>query len=333
MNPSALKDFLKLAIQHRKSVLVKARPGVGKSDIVTQTAAEEQTDLVISHPVVSDPTDYKGLPTAANGLADFLPYGDLRKIMNATKPTVYFLDDLGQATPAVQAACMQLLLAREINGKKVSDFVTFIAATNRKEDKAAVSGLLEPVKSRFKSIVDLDVSTDDWVRWALNIGNMPTQLIAFIRFRPNILNEFVPTKDIVNTPSPRTVAAVGEWQNCGLPPSMYFEVFKGAAGEGFATEYTAFLNIWNDLPSIDKILTSPDMVDMPKEPAVLYAVGGALASRVNDVNAPNAFAYIKRMPTENGIACIKDMLLKNKGIDQTRAYIDWASVNGNILFS
>ena len=58
MNPSALKELLKLAIQHRKSVLIKARPGVGKSDIVAQTCAELGVDLIISHPVVSDPTDY-----------------------------------------------------------------------------------------------------------------------------------------------------------------------------------------------------------------------------------------------------------------------------------
>ncbi len=43
---------------------------------------------------------------------------------------VCLLDDLGQAPPAVQAAAMQLLLARRVNGHAVSDHVTFLAATN-----------------------------------------------------------------------------------------------------------------------------------------------------------------------------------------------------------
>ena len=66
-----------------------------------------------------------------------------------------FLDDLGQAPMSVQAAAMQLILARRINGFKISDKVIFMAATNRREDKAGVTGILEPVKSRFAWIVEL----------------------------------------------------------------------------------------------------------------------------------------------------------------------------------
>ena len=58
-------------------------------------------------------------------MAYFLPYGELHEILHAQEETIFFLDDLGQATPAVQAACMQLILARRINGHIVSDKVTF----------------------------------------------------------------------------------------------------------------------------------------------------------------------------------------------------------------
>jgi len=50
---------------------------------------------------------------------------------------------------------MQLILGRCINGHKVSDHVTFLAATNKKSDRAGVSGILEPVNSRFAAIVEL----------------------------------------------------------------------------------------------------------------------------------------------------------------------------------
>lgn len=333
MKPSQLNAFLKHAIKERFPVLIKAKPGVGKSDIVEQTCKEMGVDLIISHPVVSDPTDYKGLPYAVNGEANFLPYGDLRRLITAQVPTAYFIDDIGQAPSSVQAAAMQLLLARQINGHIISGYVTFISATNRKGDKAAVTGILEPVKSRFMSIVELDVNHEDWVRWALTIGNMPTELIAFIRWKPTILDEFNPTTDLVNTVCPRTVAAVGKWQNSGLDKSLYYEVFSGAAGEGFAAEYTAFLKIFDDLPNIDQILTNPDKVPVPTEPAVLYAVGGAIASRVNDVTAANAFAYIKRLPAENGMACVQDMTIKKPELRNTRAYIQWASDTGNVVFN
>lgn len=331
MKPSHLEGFLVFAISNHLPVLIKGKPGIGKSDIVEQASRLAGARLIISHPVVSDPTDYKGLPFASGGEAHFLPFNDLKKIIDATEPTVFFLDDLGQAPAAVQAACMQLILARQINGHHISDQVTFIAATNRKEDKAAVSGLLEPVKSRFASIVELEVDTDDWVRWALTKGGMPTELIAFMRFRPELLDKFEPTKDIVNTPSPRTVAYVGKLQNAGVPSDLMYEAFKGAAGEAFATEYKTFLDIYKDLPNIDKILMAPDTVEVPKQPAVIYAVSSAIAARVNDTTIGNALRYVKRLPPEVAVACVKDTIVRKPEITSERAYIEWASDNGNFI--
>lgn len=334
MKASQLKSLLIFAIANKLPVLVTGKPAIGKSDIIEESCIEAGADLIISHPVVSDPTDYKGLPFASQGAteASFLPFGDLNRIIKATKPTVFFLDDLGQAAPAVQAAVMQLLLARKINGHKVADCVTFIAATNRREDKAAVSGILEPVKSRFASIIELEVDTNDWCKWALTKGNMPTELVAFIRFRPELLDNFKPTKDMVNSASPRTIAYVGKMQNAGVPADLQYEAFKGAAGEGFAAEYTAFLNIFKNLPNIDQIFLNPDAVDVPTEPAVQYAVSGALAGRINATNADNAFKYIDRLPAEIGVACIKDASMRNPEILTTKAFTVWAVEKGNSLF-
>lgn len=331
MKPSELQGLLAFAIDNRFPVLVTGKPGIGKTDIITKASRLANADLVLSHPVVSDPTDYKGLPYASGGEANFLPYGDLRKAINATRPMVFFMDDIGQAPAAVQAALMQLLLAREINGQKISDHVVFLGATNRKEDKAAVAGLLEPVKSRFMTIVPLDVDTNDWVQWALTDGNQPAELIAFVRWKKDILDSWEPTKDLTNGPSPRTIAAVGKWQNAGLPTKLRPPVFKGAAGEAFAIEYLEFLTLINSLPNIDKILMAPDTVDVPTEPGTLFATITALASRVNDMNSANVFRYIERMPVEITTACVKDMTVRKPEITNTKAYAKWATGHGNFV--
>lgn len=333
VTPSELLMALTFAFKNGFSYLITGAPGIGKTDIITQAAADAGCDLILSHPVVSDPTDYKGLPFAAKGQADFLPYGDLRAIMEAKKPTVFFMDDLGQAPPSVQAACMQLLLAREINGKKVADCVTFAAATNRAGDKAGVSGILEPVKSRFASILELQVSAEDWIDWALNKGNMPIELIAFVRYRPDTLNSWEPTKEIVNGACPRTVANIGKQQNAGVPAGLERQIFTGAAGEGFATEYNAFLTIYKSLPNIDEIFLSPDTATIPTDPSVIYATMAAVASRLTPTNADSGYTYIKRLPVEAGVFCVKSALAKNKDITHTKAHISWASDKGNLLFS
>src|SRR6185312_7031090 len=112
MKPNTLSGYLKKAIVRNYPVLIKGKPGIGKTEIISAAASDADSDLIISHPVVADPTDFKGLPfPTSDGRAEFLPYGDLDRIKKASKKTVYFLDDLGQASAAVQAACMQLILA------------------------------------------------------------------------------------------------------------------------------------------------------------------------------------------------------------------------------
>src|SRR5438045_1091601 len=170
MKPSTLKGFLGKAIQQGIRVLIKSAPGAGKSEIVAQVATEENCDLIISHPAISDPTDYKGLPANVNGKAEFLPYGQLRRLIEAKRKTVCLFDDIGQAPNAVQASLMQVVQAREIDGQKISDFVTFIGATNDTTHQAGVSGMIEPLKSRWDSIVKLDFDLDDWCEWANAYG-------------------------------------------------------------------------------------------------------------------------------------------------------------------
>lgn len=331
MKPSKLVEYLAFSIDKNLPVLVKGKPGIGKSDIVAQAACDAKAKLIISHPVVSDPTDYKGLPfPKSDGTADFLPFGDLNKIITAREKTVFFLDDLGQASPSVQAACMQLLLARRINGHKVSENVTFIAATNRRQDKAAVNGLLEPVKSRFNSIVELEVNAEDWVKWAL-INDMPTELIAFIRFKPDLLDQFEPTKDIINSPSPRTVAAVGKQQALGLPRDFEFEAFTGAAGEAFATDYRTFLKMFRELPSMEEIIMNPGGAPVPADPGTLCAISSALAHKMSDQNIGAICTYLDRLPQEISVACVSDATTKKRELCNNRAYIQWASDKSDLL--
>lgn len=330
MKPSQLTALLAKTIPGRKPVLIKGAPGIGKTDVVTQACQVAGADLIVSHPVVSDPIDFKGMPFVSDGRADFLPFGDLRRVIEATTSTVFFLDDLGQAPPTVQAAAMQLILARRINGHHVADVVTFIAATNRKQDRAGVSGILEPVKSRFATIIELTPDLEDWVSWALKAG-LPTELIAFIRFRPALLHNFTPTADITNTPCPRTVANVGGLMTLGLTPDLEFEAYSGAAGEGFAAELMGFLRIFRNLPNPDAVLLNPETADVPTDPATLYALAGALARKASENTMDRLTRYALRLPAEFQVLLIRDAVRHDGQVVNTRAFIDWASKNQDVL--
>jgi len=108
MKPSELSAFLSTTLNARLPILLKGAPGIGKTDIIKQACTAASQHLIISHPVVSDPVDYKGFPFVIDNEAHFLPFGDLNQLIKTQTPTTYFLDDLGQAPASVQAAAMQL---------------------------------------------------------------------------------------------------------------------------------------------------------------------------------------------------------------------------------
>lgn len=327
MKPSELKKMLVKTIGAGIPVMVKGAPGTGKTAIIEEAAAEAGADIMVTHPVVDDPTDYKGLPAIVDGKAAFLPFNNLTQMIEAEKPTVCFMDDLGQACPSVQAAAMQLILARQINGHQISEHITFVAATNRRQDRAGVSGILEPVKSRFATIVELEADLEDWCAWALGDGVDPV-VVAFVRFRPELLHDFKPSPDIVNTPCPRTVAHVGRLMSLGLTD---FETIAGAAGEGFATEFVAFLRIWQSLPSPDAVLMDPAGADVPEDPATLYALCGALANKASDQTAGRLIMFADRLRDEFNVLLVRDAVRTDAAVSRCPEFIGWASRHQDVL--
>jgi len=303
LTPSQLKVLLSASIKARANVLVSGAPGIGKTQILIEATRDAGADLIISHPAVEDPTDVKGLPWL-NGTkkneATFLPFGALAQALNAKKLTVWFLDDLGQATPAMQAAYMQLLHGGRVNGHQIPDCVVFVAATNRRTDKAGVTGILEPVKSRFGTIVELIPDIDDFSRWAFkNLDpNAAMTLVPFLRFRAELLSKFEPSADLTNSPSPRTWEKVARWETLQLPQEIEAAAMSGAVGAGAAGEYLAFRVMARQLPNLDGIITNPKKAAIPTEMSKLFAISIGLARKANVGNFGRITQYAERMLTE-----------------------------------
>jgi hypothetical protein len=328
LRPQQAAQLVGKYIGARIPVLLTGAPGVGKSSIVEQAAKASGCDVILSHPVVSDPTDAKGLPWPGKDgeSATFLPFGDLAKAIQATTPTVWFLDDLGQASPAVQASYMQLLLARQVNGHKLPDCVTFVAATNRRTDRAGVSGILTPVISRFGAVIGVEPTLDDWCEWALS-ANMPPELVSFLRFRSNLLHlqDTKKTDDMENFPCPRTWEYAGKAIQMALPDDLEFAALAGAVGEGAAVELRGFLSmVRSKLPNPDSIILDPDNAPIPDRPDLLWAVSTALAKRATDTNCGRIFRYAERLfddgKSEFAVLMVKDINRLNPSVRDTP---DW----------
>jgi len=315
-------------------------PGVGKTALVKLVAKELDYDLIIFHPVISDPTDFSGLPwlfkdDKGKAHAVFVPFDQLEALINAKRPTICFLDDIGQSPAAVQAACMQLVHGGNIAGKKIPDCVRFIACTNRKQDRAGVSGILEPVKSRFHFIGELVPEIEPFVQHLINSGASPV-LVAFMRSRPTWVtggpDGWKPINDIANQACPRTIDHLSDTIKMGLPKAVNHISYTGTVGKAMANEFIQFEALANRLPDVDKILRDPMNAPAPLNQETCYALMGALHSRMDRKNLGNIYWYInKHYSKEMQVVFHHDVKGYQPALIKHEAYIQWAVTNGDLL--
>ena len=327
MNAAQLSTTLKKAFQLGHQILVVGKPGVGKSEVISTTTSESGLDYVVMHPSVGEPTDVKGFPwcsqTADGVKAEFVTYGEMERLLHPKRRTVCCFDDVGQASEQMQAALMQVLWARELNGKKISDNIVFCGATNDITDKAAVSGFIEPFKSRWHSIIRFTPDHEDWIKWAYN-HSMPDDLIAYTRYRPGSLNAHKATKTLESSPCPRTVAMLGNMILAKYDKSVMYELGAGSVGEAYITDFLAYQKMRSQLFDLKLCLSEPDTAPIPDEPSVLFSVTTGLARMTNPSNFKKCLQYAERLPKEFCVMLMKDINLANgTSMMKVKDYTTW----------
>ena len=276
-------------------------PGVGKSQVVAQVAAEEKLQLIDIRAVLLDPVDLRGLPHV-NGdnrahwcQPDFLP----RKGKG-----ILFLDELNAAPQLVQAACYQLVLDRKLGEYELPAGWTVIAAGNREGDRSVTNRMPSALANRFIHL-HFEVDLDDWITWALSAG-VQTELISFLRFRPALLHSFDPQKNEKAFPSPRSWEFISKTLAAKPAKDIEYELFCGTVGEGAAAE-------------------------VPSDPATLYAVCGALSHKASENTIDRLVQYANRLPAEFSVLLMRDCIRQAKEIVNTRPFIEWATAHKEVL--
>jgi hypothetical protein len=342
MNTGKFQSFLEKALINRQKVLVKGSPGIGKSSIFSQVAKKIDFQLMVWISSISDPSDIKGLPTRAdeNKHAEFLPYDELYKLIHMEKDCVCLFDDLSHAVPAVQSSIIHLILARELNGKKISDKVVFAGACNDINSNCGANSLIEPLKSRFNTIVQLDADLESWTAWALTEGNIDFRLIGYLRQFPDALcpnNKL--TKDIVNHANPRNWESVNNWIKAGVFDT---EVFQGAVGNAHGLQFSSFCNLVDKLPSFSDIESNPLGTKIPDDIGAVYAVVSMLARKATKNNFGKLLSYVKRLNEKKWeIYYGKDVFhisnaakAKDKSLEvaiESADYIKWGLANQDVI--
>src|SRR5713101_2242596 len=300
MRPAEIAIALETLVAASQPAYLWGPPGIGKSQTVAAVALKLGRELRDVRAVQFDPVDLRGLPHI-NGdgrtlwsVPDFLPDDGTGLL---------FLDELNAADRSVQAACYQLVLDRRLGDYCLPDGWAIVAAGNNETDRAVTNRMSTALLNRFVHL-DYEVHLDDWCRWAV-AADLPAELIAFIRFRPNLLHAFDPKTTEKAFPTPRSWEFVSKIMRAGPPAAIEHELFRGTVGAGAAAELSGFLRIWRKLPSMDSILMNPQTASVPDDPATLYAIAGGLARRASDKNFDRIMVYANRIPKEWAVSLVK----------------------------
>lgn len=328
IRPSHLFDELKANGLAKVNSCIHAGPGEGKSQLVYQFAESIGAKMYELRANLFDPVDVRGGLKVVEmedgtyktryGVPEDYPPSDYEGTV------VLFIDEITNAPKATQNALLQLLLDDKIGTYHLPKNTIKIAAGNRAQDRAAVHEMPTPVKNRFAHYT-LEANIDDWVQWALK-NDIDESLIAFLRYRPMLLSA-VDSKENA-FPTPRA------WEMLNRKLPFMKDDFYGCAsliGDGPAGEYIAFKSIYKEVPDIDALIKSPSTTKVPENASVLYAIAGALASRVSDKNFDAIMKYVRRMPAEYQVVIIRDCMAKDKGLMSQPAFTKWTQDNASVL--
>jgi len=341
-----MSNYLHTLMAAKQRVLLVGPPGCAKTGRILEATKAAGLDLVIIRAALSERVDFGGclIPDMEAGVTRALPLEKLFQLERTDKPTLLFLDDLGQAPMDVQSAAMGVF-----DENALSPNVLIWGATNRPGDVAGVSRLCEPLRSRFHTAFaiatqDSDTKSPDgaeylgewgeevagWCAWALDNG-APPEVVAWHRSTTGrTLYQWKPHADpAVRMPDFRSWETVINLWNKGLRD---MRSVSAAIGKPTAAEFLAFARLADQLPTPDQVWVDPSGAIVPKDPAALYLVASMLAGAAEPKFADQLVTYLARMPRVYGALLARDAFRRlGAKLSGTKAWAAWFLANEELF--
>ncbi len=317
------RDAIIASLEADIACLLIGDPGVGKSALANEVAKMLGTPLGVLIGSTCDPTDVGGLPVLrvdGKGM-DRIPLQIIRKLCD--EPGLLFLDEIGTAPPAVQAALLRLILERVAGDFKLHPNTRVLGATNPPEQSPGGSELSAPLIGRVM-LLHLRPSHEEVLDYFDELGEEGSRLRAeatdfsvTARVQPDLLEIDIPDAAVQgNTPwgAPRA------WERAVRARAVLPEtaskrliqaVTAGSVGAPLATAFSAIQDIRKYLPSIQDIITDPVGTKVPDDKRHQIGAVGLIA-RVAEQDKWAAYIYADRLAAEYRAACGK-LLGKKRG--------------------
>lgn len=308
------REFLAAAAGVHTPVMLWGPPGVGKSQIIADIAAAYGVRLIDIRLSQMEPTDLRGIPFRVESRVEWSVPALLPEERRHGSSGILFLDEITSAPPTVTAAAYQLILDRRLGEYTLPAGWAIFSAGNRYGDRGVTYVMPAPLANRFTHF-DIEPDLGDWVAWAHTAG-IDERVIAFLRFRPELLFDFDPARNPVAFPSPRSWEyahrALSKFESA---PELLLDALQGCVGLAAGVELKAFIDHMRELPDIDAIARG-ESTHMPNGLDLQYGVAQALVRRAAQIREPgraeqvfaNILRYAREFPQrELGVMLVTDM--------------------------
>jgi hypothetical protein len=303
----ARKAMLK-AFKAKRPIFLWGPPGIGKSEVVAEVAAELKGHVIDLRMAQMEPTDIRGIPFFNKDInkMDWAAPVDLpdEEFAKQYPIVVLFLDEMNSAPPAVQAAGYQLILNRRVGKYFLPDNVVIVAAGNRDSDKGVTYRMPMPLANRF---LHLEMRADfaSWQNWAVDKG-IHKDVVGYLSFAKQDMYDFDSKSASRAFATPRSWTFVSDLLNeDDVDADTLFNLVAGAVGEGLAVKFMAHRKLSGRMPDPADILSGKVKDLAVKEVSAMYSLTIAMCYELRDalenkkvnskefhVMADNFFSYI-----------------------------------------
>lgn len=235
VNQNELFDLL-LNVSVVRPIFIWGPPGIGKSSIVQKFAETVGIECVSLLGSQLAPEDIIGVPQIVDGVSRFCP----PKLIAKSQPFCLFLDELNACSQEVQKAFYSLIQDKRIGEYELPKGSIVIGAGNRSQDSAIVKQMSSALINRMLH-VELIVSVDQWINWAMESGINQT-IIEYLKIRPDQLWS-QPSKSEEPFSTPRSwhmlSDALNEFKE-DVPENVVDVLIFGCLTQAHGTQFRAF---------------------------------------------------------------------------------------------
>lgn len=341
MNFSQMKSAVKTCLDIDLVPMVEGAPGQGKSSMMKEIAKEANLKLIDVRLAQCDPTDLLGFPSVDKeaNKASYTPMDTfpletdaLPKGMNGW---LLFLDELPNASTAVQIAAYKLILDREVGNHKLHPNCYIVAAGNREQDGCFVQEFPEALKSRV-TFLDLETTYEEFLDYASK-NNFSAEVIGFINFKPSALNMKIPDSEDKAYACNRTWEFADRIIQSNSDAVLTRNLLNGTIGTVATSEFTAFCKYYNHLPNYKDVINNKAKPVDSSDVGIMYALTSMLSANYDDkqpeANVKACLDYLDGYPKEYILVYLKGILAKNKKLAVSDALDEHLIEIGRIMHS